>query len=65
MAIKTLKMNSDLNSHLNEESILSDLNHTHIVRLFDKYINIKKKEIWLIIEFCNMGSLADVINITG
>ncbi|EAS02701.2 Serine/Threonine kinase domain protein (macronuclear) [Tetrahymena thermophila SB210] len=65
VAIKILKINSDLNSHLNEETTLSDMNSKYIVKLYDKYIDAKNKEIWLVIEFCNMGSLADVINITG
>ena len=41
------------------------MNSKYIVKLYDKYIDAKNKEIWLVIEFCNMGSLADVINITG
>ncbi|KAL4441904.1 hypothetical protein ABPG74_003655 [Tetrahymena malaccensis] len=65
VAIKILKINSDLNSHLNEETTLSDMDCKYIVKLYDKYIDAKNKEIWLVIEFCNMGSLADVINITG
>lgn len=65
VAIKILKMNGDLNSHLNEEMTLSDLKNEFIVKLFDKYIDYHNKEIWLVIEFCNLGSLSDVINITG
>ena len=60
-----LKINRDLNSHINEETTLSDMDNKYIVKLFDKYIDVKNKEIWLVIEFCNMGSLSDVINITG
>lgn len=65
VAIKILKMNGDLNSHLNEEMTLSDLKNEFIVKLFDKYIDYANKEIWLVIEFCNLGSVSDVINITG
>uniref|UniRef100_A0A5K3FBA1 Protein kinase domain-containing protein n=3 Tax=Mesocestoides corti TaxID=53468 RepID=A0A5K3FBA1_MESCO len=43
-----------------EISVLKDLNHEHIVRLYDH--NISNSDVYLVMEFCNGGDLSEYLH---
>ncbi len=44
-----------------EVNILRELNHPHIVRYYDRIIDKQKQIIYIIMEYCEQGDLAQVI----
>jgi serine/threonine protein kinase len=46
-----------------EINILKQCKCPHIVQYYGSYI--KDNDLWLILEYCNAGSVADLIKITG
>ncbi|KAM3176664.1 hypothetical protein ACTXT7_006065 [Hymenolepis weldensis] len=64
VAIKQMTKNQNVDkskSLLSKEiSVLADLNHEHIVRLYDHCVN--ENDVYLVMEFCNGGDLNDYLH---
>nr|CDS25901.1 serine:threonine protein kinase ULK2 [Hymenolepis microstoma] len=64
VAIKQMIKNQNVDkskSLLSKEiSVLADLNHEHIVRLYDHCVN--ESDVYLVMEFCNGGDLNDYLH---
>lgn len=46
-----------------EVNILKELNHPHIVRYYDRIIDKNNQKIYIIMEYCEKGDLAQIIKI--
>lgn len=46
---------------INEVNILREMRHPHIVRYYDTIIVVEKQKIYIVIEFCENGDLATLI----
>jgi NIMA (never in mitosis gene a)-related kinase len=44
-----------------EVNILRELNHPHIVRYYDRIIDKQNAKIYIIMEYCEKGDLAQII----
>ena len=62
VAIKICPINEDEQVFYNELEALSTIQHPFIVRLFEAYN--ANDELWLVLEYCQMGSIADLLKIT-
>lgn len=62
VAVKIIPVSSDIESLKKEISILMQCKSPYIVQYFGSYM--KDNDLWLILEFCNPGSVADIIKIT-
>ena len=47
---------------INEVNILRELKHENIVRCYDKFVDKKNTSIYLVMELCKGGDLAQLIN---
>ena len=65
MAIKVVPISSDIESLKKEIAILRECKCFYIVRYFGSYLKKSTGELWLILEYCNAGSVADLIKSTG
>jgi serine/threonine protein kinase len=65
VAIKVVPISSDIESLKKEIAILRECKCPHIVRYFGSYLKKSTGELWLILEYCNAGSVADLIKSTG
>jgi serine/threonine kinase 3 len=63
VAIKVVPITSDIDSLRKEIQILKQCKCPYIVRYFGSYL--KDNDLWLIIEYCNAGSVADLIKSTN
>ena len=63
MAIKVVPISSDIESLRKEIAILKQCKCPHIVRYFGSYM--KGDDLWLVLEYCNAGSVSDLIKSTG
>lgn len=63
VAVKVVPITSDIDSLRKEIQILKQCKCPHIVRYFGSYL--KDNDLWLIIEYCNAGSVADLIKSTN
>ena len=63
VAIKITQRNTDQFSHLNEIDFLRKIEHPYIVKLIDVYTN--DNEIWVILEYCQLGSISDIMKQTN
>ncbi len=48
---------------VSEVNILKELNHPHIVRYYDRIIDKNNQKIYIIMEYCEKGDLAQVIKL--
>jgi serine/threonine protein kinase len=62
VAIKIVQINNEIQSLKKEISILKECRHPNIVGYIGSYI--KKGNLWLIMEYCSAGSVADLIKVT-
>lgn len=62
VAIKIVQINNEIVSLKKEISILKQCRHPNIVGYIGSYI--KKGNLWLIMEYCSAGSVADLIKVT-
>ena len=62
VAIKICQINEDEEVFYNEFEFLRSIDHPYIVKLFDAYQTVD--ELWLVIEYCQLGSVADILQIT-
>jgi NIMA (never in mitosis gene a)-related kinase len=46
---------------VSEVNILREFNHSHIVKYYDRIIDKEKTKIYIIMEYCEGGDLADLI----
>ncbi|KAM7539970.1 hypothetical protein Aperf_G00000045221 [Anoplocephala perfoliata] len=64
VAIKQMTKGQNVDKSKNllskEISVLTDLNHEHIVRLYDHCVN--ENDVYLVMEFCNGGDLSDYLH---
>lgn len=63
VAIKVVPITSDIDSLRKEICILKQCKCPHIVRYFGSYL--KDNDLWLILEYCNAGSVSDLIKSTN
>ena len=63
VAIKVVPISSDIESLRKEIAILKQCKCPHIVRYFGSYL--KDDHLWLVLEYCNAGSVSDLIKSTG
>ena len=62
VAVKILPVTQDLESLKKEISILKECKSLYIVQYYGSYL--KENDLWLILEYCNPGSVSDIIKIT-
>ena len=62
MAIKICALNSDEQVYTNEINFLRKIDHPFIVKLQDCYVT--DDEIWIVLEYCQLGSITDIIKKT-
>ena len=62
MAVKILPVSQDLENLKKEIQILKRCKSPYIVQYYGSYM--KDNDLWLILEYCNPGSVADIIKIT-
>ena len=62
VAVKILPVTQDLESLKKEISILKECKSLYIVQYYGSYL--KDNDLWLILEYCNPGSVSDIIKIT-
>mmetsp|Transcript_17872 Transcript_17872/g.30359 ORF Transcript_17872/g.30359 Transcript_17872/m.30359 type:complete len:156 (+) Transcript_17872:47-514(+) len=62
-AIKLLPIAHDTESLRKEIAILKSCDSPYIVRFYGAYI--KESDLWLVIEFCNSGSVQDIIKMAN
>lgn len=62
VAVKIVQINNEIQSLKKEISILKECRHPNIVGYIGSYI--KKGNLWLIMEYCSAGSVADLIKVT-
>lgn len=62
VAIKIVPINGEINALKKEISILKECRNPNIVGYIGSYI--KDTDLWLIMEYCSAGSVADLIKIT-
>ena len=62
VAIKIVPINGEINALKKEISILKECRNANIVGYIGSYI--KDTDLWLIMEYCSAGSVADLIKIT-
>lgn len=65
VAIKVVPISSDIENLKKEISILWECKSPHIVRYFGSYLKKSTGELWLVLEYCNAGSVCDLIKSTG
>ncbi len=63
VAVKVVPISSDIESLRKEIQILKQCRSQHIVRYFGSYL--KDNDLWLILEYCNAGSVSDLMKSTG
>jgi len=62
VAIKIVPVSTDIESLRKEISILKQCKSPYIVQYFGSYL--KESDLWLVMEYCNAGSVSDLIQIT-
>jgi serine/threonine protein kinase len=69
MAVKQINLTNMDDKHLeliqNEIKNMRQISHPHVVRLFDVVTGMKKKNLYLFMEFCDGGSLEDYMKQKG
>ena len=61
-AVKIISI--DTSQHLEREVLsMERLHHKNIVQFVESYVN--KKDIWIVMEFCGVGSLRDIYSVIG
>ena len=63
VAIKICPINEDEEVYYNEFEFLRSVDHPCIVKLVDAYATTD--ELWLVLEYCQLGSVADILQLTG
>ena len=63
VAIKIFPAHNDQFAYLNEIDFLRKLDHPYMVQLYDVYTTLD--EIWMILEYCQLGSIQDLVQNTG
>jgi serine/threonine protein kinase len=64
VAIKVVPISSDIDSLRKEIAILRDCKSPYIVRYFGCYLKKSTGELWLVLEYCNAGSVCDLMKST-
>ncbi len=62
VAIKIFPAHNDQFAYLNEIDFLRKLDHPYMVQLYDVYAT--PDEIWMILEYCQLGSIQDLVHNT-
>jgi len=62
VAVKIIPVSSDIESLKKEISILKQCKSPYIVQYYGSYM--KDNDLWLILEYCNPGSVIDIIKVT-
>ena len=62
VAVKILPISSDIENLKKEIYILKQCKSPYIIQYFGSYL--KDNDLWLILEFCNPGSVSDLMKIT-
>jgi serine/threonine kinase 3 len=63
LAIKIIPDSSDIECLKKEIAILKQCQSPYIVKFYGGYL--KDKDLWLVLEYCNAGSIQDIIKMTG
>jgi len=63
VAIKVFPAHNDQFAYLNEIEFLRKIDHPYIVKLHDVYKT--NEEIWMVLDYCQLGSIQDLMNTTG
>ena len=45
--------------------MLKKINHKNIIKIYDTYTTKDKKNLWIIYEYCQYGSIAEILQNTG
>lgn len=66
VAIKVIKLTSTKNmtTYVDEINILQSLNHINILKMYSYYEDTKNSMLYIITEYCNVGNLEKIIEIT-
>lgn len=66
VAIKVIKLTSTKNitSYIDEINILQSLDHVNILKMYSYYEDTKNSLLYIITEYCNVGNLEKIIEIT-
>ena len=62
MAVKILPVSSEIETLKKEIQILKRCKSPYIVQYFGSYM--KDNDLWLILEYCNPGSVADLVKVS-
>ena len=63
VAIKIIPISKEIETVRKEIEILKECRSPYIVGYHGSYINTKEKDLWLIMEYCNAGSLSEIIKV--
>ena len=63
VAVKVFPAHNDQFAYLNEIDFLRKIDHPYMVKLHDVYKT--SDEIWMILDYCQLGSIQDLMNTTG
>lgn len=62
-AIKIVPYNQEIESLKKEIAILKQCSCNYIVKFFGAFV--KDQDLWLVLEYCDAGSVQDIIKMTG
>eukprot|EP00041_Stephanoeca_diplocostata_P019690 m.428128 g.428128 ORF g.428128 m.428128 type:complete len:472 (+) comp21372_c0_seq2:294-1709(+) len=61
VAVKKIPLDTDLIEIIREIKVLGENDHPNVVRYYGSYL--KESHLWIIMEFCGVGSVADVMRL--
>jgi len=63
VAIKRVPIKKDLPEIMKEIEFMKNCNHVNIVKFYGHFIT--DRHLWIVMEYCGVGSVADILSLTG
>lgn len=65
LAIKRVPIENDIEDLIAETNFLKSCASPYIVKFYGSFLDKKRRELWIVMEYCGAGSISDLMNITG